>query len=60
MGPNRFEYLRGRNEPGEPPQPRQERTLQEKLADRTVSADTIDGEARKVDSADVDAAASNW
>ncbi len=34
MGPNRFEYLRGRNEPGEPPQPRQERTLQEKLADR--------------------------
>lgn len=38
MGFSRFEYLRGNGEPGQPTQPRRERTLQEKLADQYRSS----------------------
>jgi len=34
MAANRFEYLRGDRSPGQPAQPRRERTLQERLADQ--------------------------
>lgn len=42
------------------PAPAQDQVKQERLADRKVSSDTIDGESRKVDSAEVDEAAKDW
>lgn len=40
--------------------PAPDRTNQQKIADKTVPNDTIEGESRKVSAADVDAASKDW